>query len=423
MSFEMDRFSRSIHEFVRDGFTPHFAKPKPHAAGCSIWERLNALRTELWLDTSDPSAIERLWSREFSAVTTNNSLLAAEVSKGAYDDFIIKALGMLADVRELDEVTHRLELAFMLNARHALKLVERFDAYVSVELHTELANDLEGTLHYGRRMHAICPERFYVKVPFSAAGLLATRRLQQEGIRVNHTLGFSARQNYVATRIGRPQWVNVFLGRLNAFVADNRLGSGEFVGEKATLASQAVVHRLRAETGVSTRQIAASFRSPLQVRDLAGVDIMTLPPKIAEAFLKMDLRESDLFDRTAEPYEPGIKVNPRQAGLETLWEVDDQVEECVSRLLEEDIDELTPYELTAFFEENGCGDLLVNWSEAQVRMSGEDGKIPRLKHWREALEARTIGLDSIMTLAGWSSFNADQEEVDRRVLELAASVV
>lgn len=423
MSDASNGLSRRIHDFVRDGFTPHFAKPQPHSAGSSIWERLNALRTELWLDTGDADAIAGLWTREFSAVTTNNSLLAAEVKKGVYDDFISQALSLLADEHGLDEPTHQLELAFMLNARHALKLVERFDAHVSVELHTELSNDVEGTLHYARRLYAICPQRFYIKVPFSPAGLLAARRLEQEGIPVNLTLGFSARQAYVATRIGRPRWVNVFLGRLNAFVADNRLGSGAYVGERATLAAQAVVHRLRAEEGVSTRLIAASLRSPMQVRDLAGVDIMTLPPRIAEEFLGMALRESVLFDRTSEPYEPAIHVNPRQAGLDTLWEVDEQVVECVSRLMKETVDDLTPYELTAFFEGNGCGDLLVNWTEEQIRMCREDGKIPRLGHWRGALESHAIGLDSLMNLAGWTGFNADQEAMDMRVLDLASAVV
>ena len=129
-------------------------------------------------------------------------------------------------------------MAFILNATHGLRLVERFDAHVSVEEHTDLAHDLEQSVEYARRYYAICPERFYVKIPFTPAGLLATRRVRQEGIPVNHTLGFSARQNYVITRLALPTFVNVFLGRLNSFIADNGLGSGDYVGEKATLASQ-----------------------------------------------------------------------------------------------------------------------------------------------------------------------------------------
>ena len=52
------------------------------------------------------------------------------------------------------------------------------------------------------------------------------RELSAEGLPINHTLGFSARQNYVIARIGRPRYVNVFLGRLGSFVATNELGDG-----------------------------------------------------------------------------------------------------------------------------------------------------------------------------------------------------
>ena len=83
--------------------------------------------------------------------------------------------------------------------------------------------------------------------PLTPAGLLAARQLSEDGIPINFTLGFSARQNYVITAIARPAFVNVFLGRLNAFVADHELGSGEFVGEKATISSQQAVLGLRAE--------------------------------------------------------------------------------------------------------------------------------------------------------------------------------
>src|SRR5439155_10000355 len=105
-----------------------------------------------------------------------------------------------------------LEIAFILNAHHGLRLVERFDAMVSVELHTDLAGDVERTVAYGKRYIAICPERFYVKVPLTPAGLLSARQLIAAGVPINFTLGFSARQNYLAALLTKPTFVNVFLG-------------------------------------------------------------------------------------------------------------------------------------------------------------------------------------------------------------------
>ncbi len=408
-------FSRRVRDFVLTGFQPTFRRRQPHGPATSLWERLNALRTDLWLDSGDVESLRRVWTQEFSAVTTNNTLLNREVQKGTYDGFIAEASRLLDEYPDLDDQTRRFELAFMLNAKHALSLVEAFDAYVSVEEHTDLAADVDASVHYGLRLHAICPERFYVKVPFSAGGLMAARRLTQARVPVNLTLGFSARQAYVATRLARPQWVNVFLGRLNAFAWENGFGTGDYVGERATLAAQEAVHRLRADEGVSTRLIAASLRTAAQVRDLAGVDVMTIPPDVAEAFMQMGLREQDLFDRSAEPYEPVLEGDPVAANFESLWTVEDRVVQCVDRLLDENVDTFSATDLADYFGWNACGDLLVHWNDDQLAGIAEDGKIPRFEHWSKALEAREIGLDSLMNLAGLASFGADQEAMDRRV--------
>ena len=82
-------------------------------------------------------------------------------------------------------------------------------------------------------------DRFIVKVPLTPAGLLAARRLHDDGIR--HQL--HARLLGAPELADRARWrsrpaCNVFMGRINAFVADNELGDGKNVGEKATLASQ-----------------------------------------------------------------------------------------------------------------------------------------------------------------------------------------
>src|SRR5205823_13646217 len=104
------------------------------------------------------------------------------------------------------------------------------------------------------------------------------------GVPVNYTLGFSARQNYLAARFSHPQFVNVFMGRLNAFVVDNKLGDGEHVGEKATLASQRAILKLRAHNPDGSRQIGASMRTAEQLYDLAGLDVFTMPTAVARDF-------------------------------------------------------------------------------------------------------------------------------------------
>jgi transaldolase len=387
-----------------------------------LWARLRELGTELCLDTGSLDDAGPIWTRDLSALTTNNTLLNREVQSGRYDDLIGRAAAMLGRF-SLTERERTLEIAFILNAYHALRLVEKFDAQVSVEEHTALAHDVPAALGYARRYHAICPERFVVKVPLTPAGLLATRRLSAEGVPVNHTLGFSARQNYVIARLARPRYVNVFMGRLNAFVSDNELGDGALVGERATLASQTVVRTLRRERGVEAKQIGASLREGGQIRDLASLDVLTMPTKASEEFQGLGLAPSDLADRTGEDYRPTFAegVSERAVGLDTLWDVGDEVVACMDALESEDLDAFGPEDLVAFFESHGCGDLLVRWTDDQVARSVQEGKIPILANWRDALADRQIGLDALMNLAGLNSFAADQEAMDERVGRVLAS--
>ena len=224
----------------------------------------------------------------------------------------------------------------------------------------------------------------------------------------------------VIARISRPAFVNVFLGRLNSFIADNGLGSGEYIGEKATLASQRAIAQLRIDRHTPSRQIGASLRSGAQVRDLAGIDVMTMPPKVAHEFLNMNLSIGQIEDRASYDYMPGIapKIDPEGVRLETLWEIDEELIECIDRLEEENLDAFTPDDLVNFFSAHGCGDSLVEWTDSQVQTSAEEGKIPKLENWKDALEQKEIGLDSLMNLAGLNSFASDQQAMDSRVKEV-----
>jgi len=312
--------SSEIHDFVKADFSPHFDQLKETFKTNDLWHQLRELGSELWLDTGSMADAEQLWIQQFSALTTNNTLLNKEVQTGRYDSLISEAAQILSAYPQLSQHQLLLEIAFILNAFHALRLVEKFDAYVSVEEHTALARNVDQAVNYAKRFYAICPQRFIIKIPFTPAGLLVTRRLSAEGIPVNHTLGFSARQNYLIARIARPAYVNVFLGRLNSFIPSNNLGEGTYIGEKAALASQAAVKKLRQTHQTPTRQIGASFRAAKQVQDLAGIDVLTMPPKVAGEFLSLGLTAEQITDRTDMNYKPALNedVDPETIRLDTL---------------------------------------------------------------------------------------------------------
>ncbi|MBA3686391.1 MAG: transaldolase [Planctomycetes bacterium] len=398
--------AQRMHDLVRSigddgGKVP--AKRSP------FWAGLTALGSRLWLDTGDIAAAEALWCDAFSGLTTNNTLLNKEVQTGAYDAFIPQAAGLVADLGERDAV---LEIAFALNARHGLRLVHRFGAWVSVELHTDLAHDAERSIAYGLRYHAICPERFIVKIPFTAAGLLAARALGERGIPVNFTLGFSARQNHLITAFARPAYVNVFLGRLNAYVKDNGLGSGDLVGEKAMLASQREVTALDHGKG-RTKHIAASLRSAAQVRALGGCDVYTIPTAVAAAAVKE--LDGTWSDQREARHEVVVSGDPRALGLERLWEVTK-----AERALAADLAAKPPSradELVARAHAAGCGDLFPRMSDADNARIAADGKIPKHPAWAARIAAGELAIDSLLSLAALASFSADQAALDRRIVE------
>jgi transaldolase len=373
-----------------------------------FWRQLVHTGTEPWLDTGDIDAALELWTAEFTSLTTNNTLLNREVQKGIYDP-AIEAAGKLLGELDLDEQV--IEIAFALNAVHGLRLVDAFGANVSVELHTALAHDVERSRSYAHRFHRISPERFIVKVPLTAAGLIATRSLREEGIRVNFTLGFSARQNYLAASFAFPSYVNVFLGRCNAYVANNDLGHGDLVGEKATLASQRAVRDISASTGRRTLQIAASMRDGSQVATLAGVDVMTMPTTVA-AEARESLK-SPLHSRVDSDYEVTLNEAGSRARVKVLWEVDPNVRRLALELVRKPpaaAEELVERAHTA-----GAGEMFPRLGREDLEEIAAQGKVPRHAHWAERIGSGELAVDTMLNQGGLASFAADQKQLDDRI--------
>jgi transaldolase len=417
MNYDDPKLIDLSRQLASEGFEPRFGQMEGEFRADPLWQQMRDLNTELWLDTGDIEAINRLWTRQFSALTTNNSLLNKEVQKGTYDELVAEVAKALADAGVDDDELMVREIAFILNAYHGLRLVERFDAYVSVELHTDLAHDVDATVAYGKRYAEICPERFTVKVPLTSAGLVAAGRLSRDGVRVNFTLGFSARENVLIALIARPAYCNVFLGRDNQVVKENDLGDGQYVGERALSASQTVIEQIRQRHGLEVRQIAASLRNGQQIRDLAGVDVLTMPPAAAQEFLETDQGSAPLSSGVKGPFEPQWKEDmyPANYAVDTLWNVPDGLIDQAANLGDQDLSALQGADIQMALIERGYGDILPRWTAQDVQQADNDGKIPDLRYWGPRLKAGEVGLDAVMTLSGLRAFAADQKAMDDRI--------
>ena len=374
-----------------------------------FWESLQGAGTELWLDTGDMEEAEANWSAEMSALTTNNTLLNNEIQKGIYDVFISEAKSVVRDLPPEERVK---EIAFILNARHALRLASKFTgSFVSVELHTHTAHDIKAIQYYGRRLHEINPAQFIVKVPYTAEGLIGARLLKESGVKVNLTLEFSARSNVLVTKVARPDFTNVFLGRIGAYIADNKLGDGSGAGERTVIASQNWVTGLSAENPWQTKLIAASLRSHEQLQLLAGTDVFTMPPKVA-ALGRKELK-AGFTSRLHENYEVNLNESAKTAHLEKFWEVDKKVLKLAERLSLKI--PASGSELIHIAHEEGCEDMFPSLSKEEKAFIASDGKIPVHSRWEKKISEEKIAPDTLLTLAGLASFTADQDMLDQRI--------
>jgi transaldolase len=373
-----------------------------------FWESLRNSGTELWLDTGDMEEALLNWSAEMSALTTNNTLLNNEIQKGIYDSFIAEAKTIVKSLPKDDQVK---EIAFMLNARHGLRLASKFGGYVSVELHTDTANDLKAIDYYGKRFHEICPEQFIVKVPYTATGLIGARLLRDSGIKINFTLEFSARENVIVTSVARPDYLNVFLGRIGAYIINNKLGDGSGAGEMAVLSSQKWVTKLSAGNPWRTKLIAASLRNFEQLELLAGTDVYTMPPKVAAAGRKN--LSGKFTSRLDEVYNIGLNEDGKNAGLEKFWSVEDKVIKLANSLGSK-----VPKngeELIARAYDEGCEDMFPHLTAEEDKFIESDGKIPLHSRWKKKISEGKLAPDTLLTLAGLASFTADQRMLDQRI--------
>jgi transaldolase len=373
-----------------------------------FWKNLKQTGTELWLDTGDIEEAEKNWSAEMTALTTNNTLVNKEIQKGIYDSFISEAREIVKHLTPKEQI---IEIAFILNARHGLRLAKKFGAMVSVELHTDVAHDMDATVSYGLRYFDICPDQFIVKVPYTASGLLAARKLREHGVKVNFTLEFSARQNVIVASVTKPDYLNVFMGRVGAYIKDNGLGDGTGAGERAVLSSQSWIDKLTAGNPAPTKLIAASMRKADQLESLAGVNVFTMPTRVAatgKATLSGNFRS-----RLGEKPAVGLFKEAAAYFPEKLWDVSDK-ELALAESLYTDCPE-NGNELIDRAHKAGCGDMFPYLSDNDLKRISDDGKIPVHEYWAERIASQELAIDTLLNLAGIASFATDQAQLDARI--------
>lgn len=155
---------------------------------------------QIWLDNLSRTLLNEGHLARFIAedgvagVTTNPAIFYKAISGGRYyeDDLAaLKQMKMSAEARYeqlvIPDVQRACDLLLPLHAESGGNA-----GYVSLEVSPELAHDAAGTLAAGLRLKAaVSRPNLLIKVPATAAGLLAIEQLIGAGVSVNVTLMFS----------------------------------------------------------------------------------------------------------------------------------------------------------------------------------------------------------------------------------------
>lgn len=164
------------------------------------------------------------------------------------------------------------------------RICEVLGGPVSAEV---VADDAEGMIAEGHALAGL-HEHVVVKVPFSRAGLAATKALSSEGIPINMTLVFSPNQALLSAEAGAT-YISCFMGRLDDISVDS------------TAVVRDIVETLR-PGGYTAQVLAASMRNPEHVITAAklGCEVATVPTKVLKQMLDHPLTASGIEKFTAD---------------------------------------------------------------------------------------------------------------------------
>ena len=152
------------------------------------------------------------------------------------------------------------------------------DGPISAEV---ISLDADGMVEEALQLAEI-NKNIVIKIPMTAEGLKAVKRLTAKGIKTNATLIFTASQALLAARAGAT-YVSPFLGRLDDIDCDSMHLIEDIV-------------KIFKQHDIKTEIISASIRNPIHVTDAAkiGAHIATVPYNVILQMIKHPLTDAGI---------------------------------------------------------------------------------------------------------------------------------
>jgi len=288
------------------------------------------------------------------------------------------------------------------------------DWEISLELHTNLAPNIEDSKRIGRHLVRMLPGSF-VKVactPHHPHAFLIARDLEREGIPVNFTTTFSARQVAAAAILSNVTRTNIFMGRLNQGL------ESELLGEQVDLVAQRTLNQLRDELNVKTQLIVASIRSWKTMVYAAGCDVFTVPyPALKDFLNQTEVSADEIRNRVNDDYSGNLGTSQNvldkigKTRLESLYTVEPEFIEFLKEVRNgSDFDDLDGEGLYQKFAEAGYDDMFYSPTEDDWHELKKN-KLPDL----DSLLTAKLALDTLYSLLAFADFTKFQDEMDERI--------
>lgn len=285
--------------------------PMPNSVPKTQLDHLKQM-TVVVADTGDFEKVKRYQPQD---ATTNPTLILQAVQSGVYESIVSSAISAskaaaLTGDALLHDVCDRLSVLF------GVELLRVVPGRVSTEVDACLSFDVQATVAKARKLIGMYKElgidesRVLIKLAATWEGVEACRQLESEGIRCNMTLIFNFEQA-IACAQAHATLISPFVGRILDWHKTHNPQAGPY--SRATdpgVVSVTKIYRYFKSHGHRTVVMGASFRSKDQILGLAGIDALTISPKLLEEL------ESDSVpftralspDDTLEPI-PAIEVS------------------------------------------------------------------------------------------------------------------
>ena len=200
---------------------------------------------------------------------------------------------------------------------------------VSTETDARLAYDTEGTVAHALRLielyssNGIPPERVLIKVAATYEGIRAISVLAGKGIHVNATLIFSLEQAHTAAEAG-VKLISPFVGRISDWYKEHHPTPERIAGgDPGVRFAQRIYDYMKASSEFHNVEVmAASFRSLDQIRELAGIDEVTIAPQFLADLAASTLPlEPKLSVERARQHRPEVLERPKLGSAEEWKEL------------------------------------------------------------------------------------------------------